>query len=298
MKPSDLQYISAQLSDAITLANLRARAMQPSLEMLGRFDKQRVRQRLLSSFQPDDTQKIFYQDKLVGFYVLLDKTDHLYLDHFYIDPEFQSTGIGSAVILDIQKIAQQKRRPLRLGALKQSRSNLFYRRHGFKPTHEGEFDIYYQFDAPTDEIEILIAQAADVAAIRDCAEQAFAQYIEAIGKRPAPMDADFDSQISKQQIFIAQYQSQFAGYVACYPDGTALHLDAVAVLPAFTGLGIGKRLINHVESKAKAGGFQAVELFTNEKMTANLTIYPRLGYQETDRRQDRGYQRVFFRKPL
>lgn len=298
MQPSELKYTAAQLSDAIALADLRARAMQPSLEMLGRFDKQRVRQRLLSTFQPDDTRKILYQNKLVGFYVLLNKADHLYLDHCYIDPEFQGIGLGSMVITEIKKLAQQNRQPIRLGALKGSDSNLFYRRHGFYQTHESEFDIYYQFDAPTGEIDIKLAQASDIAAIRDCAEQAFAQYVAAIGKRPAPMDADFDNQISKQQIFIAQYQSQFAGYVACYPDGDALHLDAVAVLPAFTGRGIGKRLINYVESKAKAGGFQAVELFTNEKMTANLTIYPRLGYQETDRRQDRGYQRVFFRKPL
>ncbi|MFG1495460.1 GNAT family N-acetyltransferase [Saccharospirillum sp. HFRX-1] len=272
--------------------------MQPSLELLGRFDEQRVRQRLLSTFQPDDTQKIFYQDKLVGFYVLLDKVDHLYLDHFYIDPEFQGLGIGGVVITEIKKLAQQKQQPIRLGALKGSDSNKFYRRHGFQQTHESDFDIYYQLEAPTNTVEIKLAQASDIATIRDCAEQAFAQYIEAIGKRPAPMDADFDNQISKQQIFIARYQSQFAGYVACYPDGNALHLDAIAVLPAFTGRGIGKRLIGYVEDKAKAEGFQVVELFTNEKMTNNLSLYPSLGYQETDRRLDSGYQRVFFRKPV
>lgn len=298
MKPSDLKYMSARLSDAITLADIRARAMQPSLELLGRFDEQRVRQRLLSNFQPDDTQKIFYQGKLVGFYVLLDKTDHLYLDHFYIDPEFQSAGIGGAVTAEIKKIAEQQQKPIRLGALKGSRSNEFYRRHGFQPTHEGEFDVYYQFDARTGDIDIRLAQLSDVAAIRACAEQAFAQYVAAIGKRPAPMDADFATQIVNQKIAVANYQAQFAGYVACYPDGDALHLDAVAVLPAFTGRGIGKRLIDYVERKAKAEGFQAVELFTNEKMTNNLVIYPRLGYQETGRRLDRGYQRVFFRKPL
>lgn len=150
-------------------------------------------------------------------------------------------------------------------------------------------------------MDSLVIQSAvqnDYAAIQRCAQQAFEQYVATIGKRPAPMDADFSAQIQQGQIAVARYQSQFAGYITCYPDGDAMHLDAVAVLPEFTGQGIGKRLIEHVEQTARAGGYQAVELYTNEMMIANLAIYPRLGYQEMDRRFDQGYQRVFFRKLL
>jgi len=42
----------------------------------------------------------------------------------------------------------------------------------------------------------------------------------------------------------------------------------------------------------------AVHLYTNEKMTDNLSIYPRLGYVEVARRHEDGFDRVFFEKRL
>ena len=41
-----------------------------------------------------------------------------------------------------------------------------------------------------------------------------------------------------------------------------------------------------------------MRLYTNEKMTANLSIYLRLGYTETGRRIEDGFKRVFFEKLL
>jgi hypothetical protein len=39
--------------------------------------------------------------------------------------------------------ADMQRMPIRLGALRGSDSNRFYQRHGFMPTDEAEWDIYY-----------------------------------------------------------------------------------------------------------------------------------------------------------
>ncbi|MEQ9160672.1 MAG: hypothetical protein RLO10_10775 [Roseovarius indicus] len=39
-----------------------------------------------------------------------------------------------------------------------------------------------------------------------------------------------------------------------------------------------------------------MQLYTNEKMVANLSIYPHLGYAETDRRTEDGFNRVYFEK--
>lgn len=43
---------------------------------------------------------------------------------------------------------------------------------------------------------------------------------------------------------------------------------------------------------------EAVHLYTNEKMVENLAIYPRLGYAETGRRHEDGFNRVYFEKRL
>lgn len=75
-----------------------------------------------------------------------------------------------------------------------------------------------------------------------------------------------------------------------------MHLENVAVAPECQGHGLGKRLIGHCEQTARALGCAAVELYTNEKMTENLSLYPAMGYVETGRRREDGFNRVYFRK--
>jgi ribosomal protein S18 acetylase RimI-like enzyme len=147
-------------------------------------------------------------------------------------------------------------------------------------------------------IELREAVSADLADIRSCAQLAYGKYIERIGKAPAPMNADFAEQIEQGLVYVATRARQFAGYVAFFPEGDHLHLDAVAVLPAHSGKGVGKALIGYVEQLARNQGLKAVELYTNEAMTENLAMYPKLGYRETHRKQDAGYNRVFFRKAV
>ncbi len=56
--------------------------------------------------------------------------------------------------------------------------------------------------------------------------------------------------------------------------------------------------VGWLEALARQGGAAAVELYTNARMTENLQLYPRLGYAETGRRTEDGFDRVFFRKHL
>ncbi|MFT4302534.1 MAG: GNAT family N-acetyltransferase [Desulfovibrio sp.] len=143
------------------------------------------------------------------------------------------------------------------------------------------------------------AVAGDEAAIRECADKAFSGYIPLLGRQPAPMSADFPAQIAAGQIYVALDDGgDLLGYIAFFPQGGHMHLDSVAVLPAAAGRGIGKMLITFCEDEARRLGLEAVHLYTNEMMTANHSIYPRLGYIEVDRRTDEGFNRVFFQKKL
>lgn len=83
-----------------------------------------------------------------------------------------------------------------------------------------------------------------------------------------------------------------------YPEERQFMLESVAVLPEYKGRGIGKRLIKHVEVTAKQWGYDSVVLYTNEAMTENITMYPKIGYVEVGRRRESGFNRVFFRKQL
>jgi predicted N-acetyltransferase YhbS len=57
-----------------------------------------------------------------------------------------------------------------------------------------------------------------------------------------------------------------------------MFLENVAVCAATSGQGIGKSLIQFCEAEARRLGFATVHLYTHERMTDNLSIYPRLGY--------------------
>ncbi len=147
-------------------------------------------------------------------------------------------------------------------------------------------------------IQIRLAIADDLIDVQSCARVSYSKYVERMGREPAPMVADFANQIGLSQVYIALYKSLFAGYAVFYPEGDHLHLESVAVVPSYAGQGIGKILIEYVEKAARDNCLNAVELYTNEVMTENLTMYPKLGYVETERKQQTGFSRVFFRKPV
>lgn len=146
---------------------------------------------------------------------------------------------------------------------------------------------------------IRLAIETVAAAIRDCAAQANAHSIHHIGRKPAPMVADFDAQIASGDLYVAiDGDVDFQGFIVFYPEGRHMLLENVAVLPRAAGRGIGKTLITFCEDEARRRGFEAVQLYTNEKMTENLSIYPRLGYAEVARLTENGFHRVSFEKRL
>ncbi len=131
--------------DKDILVELRNSAMRDSLMHIGRFDPVRSRQRFLARFSKERTKKIVTGGNLAGFYAIENNSDHLYLIHFYIHPDYQSQGLGARVLSSIKRQAAMIGLPIRLGALRDSRSNEFYKKHGFIYTHEEEWDIYYEF---------------------------------------------------------------------------------------------------------------------------------------------------------
>lgn len=141
------------------------------------------------------------------------------------------------------------------------------------------------------------AVARDETKIRECAELAYARYVPLIGRKPAPMFADFAEQIGAGQVYISSNaEGDFEGFIVFYAVGDHVLLENVAVLPSSAGRGVGKALIAFCESKARANGKRAVHLYTNEMMKENLSIYPKLGYSEVARKSEDGFNRVYFEK--
>ncbi|MFZ6679511.1 GNAT family N-acetyltransferase [Undibacterium sp. Tian12W] len=139
----NLKLEACTLDDAAQLAELRGIAMRPSLERIGRFDAERARQRLLQNFAAEYTRLIKLDGLLAGFLVLRPQDNDLLLDHFYLHPDFQQRGLGSAVIKLVLAEADELGKIIHVGALRDSDANRFYLRHGFVLREVGEFDNYY-----------------------------------------------------------------------------------------------------------------------------------------------------------
>lgn len=143
------------------------------------------------------------------------------------------------------------------------------------------------------------ARPQDAEALRACAVAAYARHAAAMGRKPAPMLADYPAQVAAGQVWLAvDAADRLLGFVVCHAQGDDMLLENVAVWPDQAGRGIGRALIAWCEAAAQAAGLAGVVLYTNVKMADNLRLYPRLGYAETGRRVEDGFHRVWFRKAL
>jgi N-acetylglutamate synthase-like GNAT family acetyltransferase len=142
------------------------------------------------------------------------------------------------------------------------------------------------------------AGSHDLEPVEGLVEAAYGVYVERIGKRPAPMDADYRALIDAGRVTVAEWDGQVVGILVLVPMEDHLLVENVAVDPSAQGTGVGSRLMATAEKHARILGFRELRLYTNEKMVENLSWYPRLGYRETERRAESGFARVFFAKTI
>ncbi|WP_245647443.1 GNAT family N-acetyltransferase [Microbacterium hydrocarbonoxydans] len=125
------------------MAELRAVVMRPDLERLGRYDPVRVRQRFLDAFAPENTRVIVVDGEDVGLIAVRVELDTIWIEHFYLAPDSQGHGVGSAVLSDI--LAQSPasdQRPFCLNVLQGSQARRLYERHGFLLESEDAVDVF------------------------------------------------------------------------------------------------------------------------------------------------------------
>lgn len=142
------------------------------------------------------------------------------------------------------------------------------------------------------------AQAGDAQPITELVNQAYSPYILRIGRKPGPMLDDYARLIAEATVFVLVAGDEIAGVLVMEREDSELILLNVAVLPRCKGQGIGKQLMVFCEEYARDSGCEAIRLYTHALMTENLGIYSKLGYQETHRATQDGFDRVFMRKAL
>ena len=122
------------------------------------------------------------------------------------------------------------------------------------------------------------------------------------------MCADFAVLIQRGFVYIAvdaenrddDPDSGFTGFIVLYPqpDQQSLFVENIAVLPDLSGNGIGTALMSYAEATAREKLIPTMSLYTNAKMTRNLDWYVKLGFVETRRIREDGFDRVYLEKTL
>jgi ribosomal protein S18 acetylase RimI-like enzyme len=133
-------------------------------------------------------------------------------------------------------------------------------------------------------VTIRQATPADLPAAYDVLRAAFTPYTALIGRPPAPLPADLTAAQAAGQLWVAP-----GGIMVCQAQGDALEIDILAIDPAHQGRGLGTALVANAE---------AIALHTNAVMEPAQRLYSRAGFTLVARKQDDGFDRVFFRKAL
>ena len=147
------------------------------------------------------------------------------------------------------------------------------------------------------------ASEADRDEIPQLLRDAFAPYMARLGRVAGPGAFDwFPQALAEGQVYVVAGNDGIEGVLVAVPQGERLNIKVVAVRPDLQGKGLGSRLLEEIESRARGQGFEALTLETAEIMVDMLRLYGRHGFHEVRRGPpDHGKDeipRVFLRKDL
>ena len=96
----------------------------------------------------DRYELVLWKGRRCGYYSYSFDGGRIHLINFAIHPQYQRRGIGGRILKHLKVRAQQKNRPLSLGAYKTNTgARRFYERHGFKKSGETTVHILYRWRA-------------------------------------------------------------------------------------------------------------------------------------------------------
>jgi GNAT superfamily N-acetyltransferase len=119
-----------------------------------------------------------------------------------------------------------------------------------------------------------------------------------MGKPPGPMLDDYATLVAERKVWVIEEAGAVAGIIVLLDRPDHLLLDNIAVAPARQGGGLGRRLLAFAAAVAARHGHSEIRLYTHQTMTENERLYLALGYEETGRGTEAGYERVFMRRRL
>lgn len=138
-----ISFSSASEDDFERLLALKDLVQRPHLERIGRYSPERSRSRFRDAFAPGSTRLIHVDGQFAGCVTVHRRAAETEVENFYLTPECQGRGIGSAVMRMLMDEASDLGQAVRVTVLNQSAANAFYQRLGFAETDRDPIDIRY-----------------------------------------------------------------------------------------------------------------------------------------------------------
>jgi hypothetical protein len=153
-------------------------------------------------------------------------------------------------------------------------------------------------DLPAAGGDLRRARSGDAPAIVALVDAAYEPYVSRIGRQPIPMRTDHAAAIRDDEVWVLDEGGELRGVLHLVIGDDHLLIHNVAVSPPVQGRGLGSRLLDHAERRARQLGRPEVRLYTNERYVENLAIYAARGYDETHRTPLSGTALVHMRKAI
>ncbi|MGA8403048.1 MAG: GNAT family N-acetyltransferase [Stellaceae bacterium] len=110
---------------------------------------------------------------------------------------------------------------------------------------------------------IRAATPPDRVTVEGIVHQAYAHYVERIGKPPGPMLDDYAALIGDRAVSVLEADGTIAAIIVLLPKPDHLLLDNIAVRKDRQGQGLGRRLIAFAEIEARRLGYAELRLYTH-----------------------------------
>ncbi len=135
-------------------------------------------------------------------------------------------------------------------------------------------------------IHVRLAEANEAAAIASVLYQAFLDYEPFYTPEAFSVTTPATEQIHHRwgegPVWVAVQNNSIVGTVSAVPQGEALYIRSMAVLPTVRGRGVGRLLLQAIEGFARARGHQRLFLSTTPFLLRAIRLYEQFGFRRSD----------------
>ena len=129
------------------------------------------------------------------------------------------------------------------------------------------------------------ATTADHDALVALQNAAYAQNAVILGATPLPLQADYGDILRDMEVWLIESGAQLDGALMLEFRAADMLIWSIASHPRARGAGIGRRLLDHAQLRAREERRELIRLYTAEVLIANIEWYGRNGFAIESREQ-------------